>query len=115
MARWNLASLDRRASLTRFLHRDGDRLPEPLREKLYDRLVERPYDQVAAWLRGRLSDAGAREPDVHALALIMIESMSSYRSLHRVFGRVPGDVDDGRFVDTWVEVCLAYAESLGLS
>jgi AcrR family transcriptional regulator len=114
MARWNLASLDRRAQLARFVHREGDRLPAPLRRKLYHRLVERPYTQVVAWLRGRLHDAGAREPDLHALALIMVEPMSSYRSLQQLFGRLPGEVDDERFVDTWVEVCLTYARSLGL-
>lgn len=114
MARWNLASLDRRAQLARFVHREGDRLPEPLRTKLYDRLVERPYTEVVAWLRGRLAGAGAREPDLHALALIMVEPMSSYRSLEQLFGRVPGAVDDERFIDTWVEVCLAYARTLGL-
>jgi AcrR family transcriptional regulator len=114
MARWNLASLDRRAQLARFVHREGDRLPAKLRRKLYERLVERPYSQVVAWLRGRLQDAGAREPDLDALALIMVEPMSSYRALHELFGRVPGDVDDERFVDTWVAVCLAYARSLGL-
>jgi AcrR family transcriptional regulator len=98
MARWNLASLDRRAQLARFVYREGDRLPAPLRRKLYGRLVERPYSQVVAWLRGRLQNAGAREPDLHALALIMIEPMSSYRSLQQLFGRVPGEVDDERFV-----------------
>jgi AcrR family transcriptional regulator len=114
MARWNLASLDRRAQLARFVHREGDRLPAPLRRKLYDRLVERPYSQVVAWLRGRIQNADAREPDLHALALIMVEPMSSYRSLRQLFGRIPGEVDDERFVDTWVEVCLAYARSLGI-
>jgi AcrR family transcriptional regulator len=114
MARWNLASLDRRAQLARFVHREGYRLPAPLRRKLYDRLVERPYSQVVAWLRDRIQNSDAREPDLHALALIMVEPMSSYHSLRQLFGRVPGEVDDERFVDTWVEVCLAYARSLGI-
>jgi AcrR family transcriptional regulator len=114
MARWNLASLDRRRDLALFMRREGDRLPERLREKLYERLVGRPYEQVVAWLRDRATESGAREPDLHALALIMVEPMSSYRSIGWVFGRVPGEVDDERFVETWVDVCLAYARSLGL-
>jgi AcrR family transcriptional regulator len=114
MARWNLASLDRRAALTQFIYREGDRLPPKLRNKLYDRLVERPYSQVVSWLRGRVEVDSDAEPDLHALALIMIEPMSSYRSLQQLFDRVPGAVDDERFIDTWVDVCLTYARKLGL-
>src|ERR1700752_4241671 len=46
LARWNLVSLDRRAELTRFVHREVNLLPKRLRTKLYDRLVARPYAQV---------------------------------------------------------------------
>jgi AcrR family transcriptional regulator len=114
LARWNLASLDRRAPLARFVYREGDQLPAKLREKLYDRLVEGPYSQIVSWLRGRVKDAGAMEPDLHALALIMVEPMSSYRSLQQLFGRVPGGLDDERFIETWVDVCLTYARRIGL-
>jgi AcrR family transcriptional regulator len=113
MARWNLASLDRRAPLTQFIYREGDRLPAKLRNKLYDRLVERPYSQVVSWLRDRVEETADGDPDLHALALIMIEPMSSYRSLQQVFDKAPGGVDDERFIDTWVDVCLAYAERIG--
>jgi AcrR family transcriptional regulator len=115
LARWNLASLDRRAHLTRFVYREADRLPMELRKKLYARLVERPYAQVVSWLRGRVKEAGVEEPDLHALALIMIEPMSSYRAIDQLFGRMPGKVDDERFIETWVDVCLAYARSVGLT
>jgi AcrR family transcriptional regulator len=114
LARWNLASLDRRASLTRFIYREGDRLPTELRKKLYARLVERPYSQIVSWLRGRVKEAGVEEPDLHALALIMIEPMSTYRTMQQLFGSVPGKVDDERFIETWVDVCVAYARSVGL-
>jgi AcrR family transcriptional regulator len=114
MARWNLASLDRRAPLIRFTYREGDRLPEKLRRELYARLVERPYSQVVSWLRGRVNEAGIEEPDLHALALIIVEPMASYRSIQLLFGTVPGKVDDERFIDTWVDVCMAYAQSAGL-
>jgi AcrR family transcriptional regulator len=114
LARWNLASLERRAPLARFVYREGDRLPPRLRRKLYDRLVERPYSQIVSWLRDRTGEARVEEPDLHALALIMIEPMSSYRAMRQLFGRVPGDVGDERFIDTWVDVCLAYARSIGL-
>lgn len=112
MARWNLSSLDQRRELIMFLRRDGDHLPDALREKLYRRLVEEPYAEVVRWLRARLDAGGGQEPDYQALALILIEPMSTYRSLQWVFGKTPGDLTDDRFVETWVDVCLAYTRRL---
>jgi hypothetical protein len=52
--------------------------------------------------------------DHEALALVMVESMSAYRGMRSIFGRVPGDVDDDRLVETWVDVALAYARGRGV-
>jgi hypothetical protein len=35
--------------------------------------------------------------------------------MQQLFDRVPGDVDDERFIETWADVCLAYARSVGLT
>ncbi len=105
MARWNLSSLERRSELARFVRRDAARLPEELRDELYERLVGRPYEQLVTWLESRL--AGADRADLHALALVLVESMSAYHSLRRTFGRAPDDVDDDRFIEAWVETALA--------
>jgi AcrR family transcriptional regulator len=115
LARWNLASLDRRTDLTRFVRREADLLPQSLRTKLYDRLVARPYAEVVAWLSARFRQAGLDPPDLDALTLILIESMAAYRELNRLFGEVPAGIDDGRFVDAWVEAALAVAHRYGLS
>jgi AcrR family transcriptional regulator len=115
LARWNLASLDRRAALTRFVRREADLLPQRLRSKLYDRLVAKPYAEIVAWLDARFRDAGIDPPDLDALALILIESMAAYRELDRLFGRVPAQIDDKRFIDAWVDAALAIAHRFGLS
>jgi AcrR family transcriptional regulator len=112
LARWNLTSLERRSALAQLLNRDGARLPEELRDKLYDRLVERPYTRIVTWLETRLAPADP-PPDLYAFALILIEPMSSYRFMRRTFGRTPGGVDDERFVAAWVETALAVARQLG--
>jgi len=114
MARWNLASLERRSDLARFVRRDVARLSPELREELYERLVGRPYEQVVKWLQRRIDDA-PDQPDLHAIALVLVESMSAYHSLRRTFGRTPGDVDDERFIAGWVETALAVAGRFGLS
>ena len=115
LARWNLGSLDRRAALTRFVRREADLLPQRLRTKLYDRLVARPYTEIVAWLGARFRKAGIEPPDLDALALILVESMAAYRELNRLFGEVPGAVDDERFVEAWVEAALAIAHRYGLT
>jgi AcrR family transcriptional regulator len=114
LARWNLASLDQRAALTRFVRREADLLPQRLRAKLYDRLVARPYAEIVSWLSARFRDAAIDPPDVDALALILVESMSSYRELDRLFGRVPAGIDDERFIEAWVAAALAIAQRYGL-
>jgi AcrR family transcriptional regulator len=108
MARWNLSSLERRSELARFVRRDAARLPDELRNELYERLVGRPYEQLVTWLESRL--AGAERADLHALALVLVESMSAYHSLRRTFGRAPDDVDDDRFIEAWVETTLAVTD-----
>jgi AcrR family transcriptional regulator len=114
MARWNLASLERRSELSRFVRRDVARLSPQLRDELYERLVGRPYEQVVTWLQRRI-DNEPDQPDLHAVALVLIESMSAYHSMHRTFGRAPDDVDDERFIAGWVETALAVARRFGLS
>jgi AcrR family transcriptional regulator len=113
MARWNLGSLERRSQLARFVRCDGARLPQPLRDELYKRLAEQPYRQIVDWLRGRLPETDP-SLDLYALALILIEPMSAYHSMRQTFGHVPDDVDDERFIASWVEVALAVARRYGL-
>jgi AcrR family transcriptional regulator len=113
MARWNLASLERRSQLARFVRRDASRLPTDLRDTLYDRLVDQPYGLVVDWLRQRLPDS-ERAPDLYPLALILVEPMASYRSIRQTFGRVPDDIDDERFVAAWVQTALALARHHGI-
>jgi AcrR family transcriptional regulator len=114
LARWNLASLDRREDLTRFIRREVHLLPKRMRTRLYESLVARPYAEIVVWLEGRYRDAGVDPPDVAALALILIESMAAYRELDHLFGRVPDKIDDRRFVDAWVEIGVTVAAHHGL-
>ena len=102
LARWNLRSLKERDALTRFVLRDAQHIPPKLRQRLYERLVERPYGQVVAWVSSRIGDAPAEGADVYAVSLVLVESMAAYNTLRAAFGRVPDDVDEERFVDAWV-------------
>jgi AcrR family transcriptional regulator len=112
LARWNLGSLERRSELARFVRRDAARLPPELRDELYERLVGRPYEEIVTWLESRFK--GAEHPDLHALALVLVESISAYHSMRRTFGRTPDDVDDERFIAAWTETALAVVRRYGL-
>jgi AcrR family transcriptional regulator len=113
LARWNLGSLERRSALARFVRRDAARLPPDLRDELYDRLVGQPYERIVDWLHDRFAGA-AQRPDLPALALVLVESISAYHSLRRTFARTPDSVDDERFIAAWTETALAVARRYGI-
>src|SRR5262249_43572336 len=77
LARWNLRSLRERDALTRFVVRDAQHIPPNLRDELYERLVGRPYAQVAAWVRSRIGGGAAETTDVYAVSLVLVESMAA--------------------------------------
>ena len=106
IGRWNLADLARRQPLYRFIVQEGDRFPD-LRERVGAALVETPLRRVADWMRSLAAEHGVDEPDIEALVVVLVQSMSSYRWLETVYGRPPAGVDEERFLAAWVEVCMA--------
>lgn len=102
LARWNLRSLTDRDALTRFILRDAQHVPARLRRRMFERLVDRPYALVVAWVKQRIGPAAARKTDVYALTLILVESMAAYTTLRATFGRLPDGIDDDRFIEAWV-------------
>jgi AcrR family transcriptional regulator len=113
MGRWNLADLSRRQALYRFLAKEGERFPD-LRELVREAIVEKPLRRVASWLRDRATEAGVEELDCEALALVIVQSMTSYRWLQTLYAHDPLGVDQERFLDAWVEIALAAIERAGI-
>jgi AcrR family transcriptional regulator len=111
LARWNLRSLADRDALTRFILRDAQHVPARLRRRMFERLVDRPYAQVVAWVKQRIGPAAARQTDVYTLTLILVESMAAYTTLRATFGRLPDGIDDGRFIEAWVALVADAMES----
>jgi hypothetical protein len=104
--------LDQAVGLAREVAAAGQPRPRRWRRRLAAACV-RPYEQIVAWLQGRFAGA-AEPPDLHALALVLVESISAYDSLRRAFGRTPDDVDDERFIAAWAETALAVARRYGI-
>ena len=113
MARWNLQDLRRRDDLYRVIRKEGDRFPE-LVERVYEHISERPLRRTADQLESYFREAGVEPPDCDALVAVLVQSMSAYRAHESSYGRPPLGVDEERFVQTWVDVCRAYARSRGI-
>jgi len=114
LARWNLSSLEQRSDLLGFLRRDAAAFPE-LAQEIHERMTGQPLEQVAGWIDRLAADAGAEPFDSQALALIMVESLSAYWLMRQSLGRVPGDLNDERFIATWVDLGLTYARAKGIT
>lgn len=113
IARWNLDVLSRRQPLYRFVWKEGERFPD-LRDRVGEAIVEKPLRRVAELIRGLARESGVAEVDCEALALVLAQSMSSYRSLQTIYGRAPLGVDDDRFLEAWVDAAVGALERLGI-
>ena len=45
---------------------------------------------------------------------MIVQSMAAYRSLESLYGHPPLGVDEERFLNAWVETCLALVERAGI-
>ena len=113
IARWNLQDLLRRRDVYRFLRKDGHRFPELL-AKIEEGYGERPLRRAADYLRERFRAGGVDDVDAEAFVVVMVQTMSSYRSYEDIYGRPPLEVDEERFVTAWVDICVAYARDRGV-
>jgi hypothetical protein len=76
---------------------------------VYEHVSERPLRRTAEQLEAYFDRAGVERPDCEALVAVLVQSMAAYRAHEETFGKPPLEVDEERFVATWVEVCLAFA------
>jgi AcrR family transcriptional regulator len=113
MGRWTLNDLTKREPLQRFVRKEGERFPELL-DQVRESVHDEPHRRLAEWIRRSAAEAGAPEPDAEVLALIIAGSMGHFRMLESLYGEKPLGIDDERFLQTWVDVCLAIAAGYGL-
>ncbi len=113
LGRWTLNDLTRREPLQRFVRKESDLFPELL-DQIRESVHDKPHRRLAEWIRRTTGEAGVPEPDAEVLALIIAGSMGHFRMLESLYGEKPLGIDDDRFLQTWVEVCLAIAVRYGL-
>lgn len=102
-ARYALAELDREADLLRILASESRTRPE-LVESAVRQLVQATYAGFADWLAER---AGLPPSRAESVASVALGALFSTRLLRLLLGSDPITVDDGAFVDTWVDMVAA--------
>ena len=58
-----------------------------------------------------IADGGFPDYDCEAAVAVLLGAVVHYRVEEATFGAPPADVDEERFVETWVDVCMRLAES----
>jgi len=110
LVRWALQELAQELQLIRIIQRDGHEFPE-LRDRFRDLVARRGYQEAAEWMRRKIKEGGFPDYDCDAAVAVLLGAVVHYRVEEATFGAPPADVDEERFVETWVDVCMRLAES----
>lgn len=100
-------------ALMRIVMREGDNFTE-LRDEFHRRIVSRGHASTITWLRLAAQRTGAPEPDLNALAALLLGSIINHCVLDTLFGKPPGGLSDERFVDLWTDSTIKLLEAHGL-
>lgn len=111
VARWLLGELVRQREAIVVIEKEGAAFPD-LRDRFFAGVIERGYRQAAELGRRWLKELPVTV-DVDALATLVVGSLINYRWAEWTFGRDPLDVDEERFVQTFVAVFATLTELTG--
>lgn len=96
-----LIQMESERNLIRVLEKEGDRFPT-IRHCLRESLVDMGHRQLAEVIACHSDSA-----DPHALAVVLLGGIVNYRRGDWTFGGPALDVDQERFVNTWIDAALA--------
>jgi AcrR family transcriptional regulator len=72
-------------------------------------LAARAYRYLADWLAAKVEAGVLAEHDSDAVADVLFGAIGNYWRQTKLFGRLPNDVDQDRFVAAWVDLALRLA------
>ena len=108
VARTVLALMAERRDFIRILHREGDEFPDLVAE-FHEHIAHASHRVAAEFFRLKQKDAGAAPShDADTIAAVALGSLINYRVEEALFGEPPGAVSEESFVQTWVDVWMAY-------
>ncbi|OBF86091.1 TetR family transcriptional regulator [Mycobacterium sp. 852002-51163_SCH5372311] len=96
---WN--NLKQSEDLLKVMLREPDELGD-LDEKTWQVITDNAYQRFADELKRSNSSGRTRIPDPEAIAAVAIGSLSYAATLQALTGRSPGNIDDDRYFEAWV-------------
>ncbi len=110
LARAVLVIHDRQMPLMVALQRGGEATAD-LAVKARHELTDRGHRYASTWLRKHIDDGGFPDYDADAVAVVALGSLLAYAAQKQMFYGAPLDLDEDRFVNTWVEAWLRVAST----
>ena len=86
--------------------REPDELGD-LDEKTWQVITDNAYQRFADELAATNRSGRTRIPDPEAAAAVAIASLSYAATLQALTGRLPGNIDEDRYVEAWVNQTLS--------
>jgi hypothetical protein len=117
LARYVLQVHDRQMPLMIALQRGGEATAD-LAVRAREEVVNRGHRYAVTWLGEKMVERHVNGPegtngyDAEAVAVVALGSLLAYAAQRVTFGGTPLDVDEDRFVTTWVEAWLRVAQSV---
>jgi hypothetical protein len=93
------------------LQRGGEATAD-LAVRAREEVVNRGHRYAVQWLGEKMAERQVDGYDTEAVAVVALGSLLAYAAQRVTFGGTPLDVDEDRFVTTWVEVWLRVAQSV---
>jgi AcrR family transcriptional regulator len=101
---WN--NLKQSEDLLKVMLREPDELGD-LDEKTWQVITDNAYQRFADELAALNRSGRSRIPDPVAIAAVAIGSLSYAATLQALTGRLPGNIDDDRYFEAWVNQTLS--------
>lgn len=100
------AGMHRDRAVLRVMLRDLDAFPELLNE-VWVEVRTNVYEVFTEWLRAEAGRGTIAVADPGATAAVLLASLTYHPILDALIGHPPGDIDQQRFADAWVEHAVA--------
>jgi AcrR family transcriptional regulator len=104
---WN--NLKQGEDLLKVMLREPDELGD-LDEKTWQVITDNAYQRFAGELEASNRSGRTRIPDPEAAAAVAIGSLSYAATLQALTGRLPGNIDEDRYMEAWVNQTLSVLE-----
>jgi AcrR family transcriptional regulator len=111
LVRWALQQLKALRPLMKIVHRDAGEFPE-LVERYRRLIANRGYVLASSWLQHKIKDAGMPEQDCDAIAAVALGAIVHYRIEETFLGAPPLDIDEERFVQTFLALWGPFEDTL---